>query len=127
MAPVDAPMIAAGLPFQALSPWGREAQSIAFFNTPDTDQLYSGVTNAVESSVAAAATEDWTTANEMIAAALNNADAKADAVLIRNLRLCERTQSLAVTRREAGQVELFLQRRLTDLALPNILSKTVRK
>ncbi len=34
MAPVDAPMIAAGLPSQALSPWGREAQSIAFFNTP---------------------------------------------------------------------------------------------
>ncbi len=46
-APVDAPMIAAGLPFQALSPWGREAQSIAFFNTPDTDQLYSGVTNRI--------------------------------------------------------------------------------
>lgn len=40
-------MIAAGLPFQALSPWGREAQSIAFFNTPDTDQLYSGVTNRI--------------------------------------------------------------------------------
>jgi hypothetical protein len=40
-------MIAAGLPFQALSPWGREAQSIAFFNTPDTDQLYSGVTNKI--------------------------------------------------------------------------------
>src|SRR5262252_618172 len=36
MAPVDAPMIAAGLPFQALSPWGRKAQSIAFFNTPST-------------------------------------------------------------------------------------------
>ena len=34
MAPVDAPMIAAGLPSQALSPCGREAQSIAFFNTP---------------------------------------------------------------------------------------------
>src|SRR6516225_2034132 len=49
MAPVDAPMIAAGLPFQALSPWGREAQSIAFFNTPDTDQLYSGVTNRIAS------------------------------------------------------------------------------
>src|SRR5437588_8168759 len=47
MAPVDAPMIAAGLPFQALSPWGGEAQSIAFFNTPDTDQLYSGVTNRI--------------------------------------------------------------------------------
>ena len=47
MAPVDAPMIAAGLPFQAVSPWGREAQSIAFFNTPDTDQLYSGVTNRI--------------------------------------------------------------------------------
>ena len=43
----DAPMIAAGLPSQALSPWGREAQSIAFFNTPDTDQLYSGVTNGI--------------------------------------------------------------------------------
>jgi len=41
------PMIAAGLPFQALSPWGREAQSIAFFNTPDTGQLYSGVTNRI--------------------------------------------------------------------------------
>src|SRR5437773_2870704 len=49
MAPVDAPMIAAGLPFQAASPWGREAQSIAFFNTPDTDQLYSGVTNRIAS------------------------------------------------------------------------------
>src|SRR5437667_9258322 len=47
MAPVDAPMITAGLPSQALSPWGREAQSIAFFNTPDTDQLYSGVTNRI--------------------------------------------------------------------------------
>src|SRR2546421_2762088 len=47
MAPVDAPMIAAGLPFQALPPWGREAQSIAFFNTPDMDQLYSGVTNRI--------------------------------------------------------------------------------
>src|SRR5205814_8922097 len=47
MAPVDAPMIAAGLPFQALSAWGGEAQSIAFFNTPDTDQLYSGVTNRI--------------------------------------------------------------------------------
>ena len=40
-------MIAAGLPFQALSPCGREAQSIAFFNTPDTDRLYSGVTNRI--------------------------------------------------------------------------------
>jgi hypothetical protein len=45
MAPVVAPMIAAGFPFRALSPWGREAQSIASFNTPETDQLYSGVTN----------------------------------------------------------------------------------
>jgi hypothetical protein len=30
----DAPMIAADFPDQALSPWGREAQSIAFFKTP---------------------------------------------------------------------------------------------
>ena len=30
----DAPMIAAGFPDQALSPWGRQAQSSAFFKTP---------------------------------------------------------------------------------------------
>ena len=33
-APRDAPMIAAVFPDQALSPWGRQAQSIAFFKTP---------------------------------------------------------------------------------------------
>src|SRR5262245_59926529 len=32
--PIDAPMIAAGLPLHALSPCGRDAQSMAFFRTP---------------------------------------------------------------------------------------------
>jgi hypothetical protein len=35
--PIDAPMIAAGFPAHALSPYGRDAQSIAFFNTPGTE------------------------------------------------------------------------------------------
>jgi hypothetical protein len=34
MAPIEAPIIAAGFPFHALSPYGRDAQSIAFFKTP---------------------------------------------------------------------------------------------
>ena len=33
-APVETPMTAAGFPDQALLPYGRAAQSIAFFNTP---------------------------------------------------------------------------------------------
>ena len=39
-----AEMIAAGLPARAESPWGREAQSIAFFKAPGAEALYSGVT-----------------------------------------------------------------------------------
>jgi hypothetical protein len=38
-------MTAAGLPAHALWPYGRDAWSIAFFNTPGTERLYSGVTN----------------------------------------------------------------------------------
>ena len=30
-------MIATGLPVQALSPYGRDAQSMAFFSTPGTE------------------------------------------------------------------------------------------
>jgi hypothetical protein len=34
MVPTDAPIIAAGFPLHALSPYGLDAQSIAFFSTP---------------------------------------------------------------------------------------------
>jgi hypothetical protein len=34
---MEAPMMAAGFPDQALSPYGRDAQSIAFFSTPETE------------------------------------------------------------------------------------------
>ena len=36
-------MTPAGLPSQTLWPYGREPMSIAFFRTPGTDRLYSGV------------------------------------------------------------------------------------
>ena len=39
----EAPIAAAGLPFRALSPAGREAQSSAFFSWPGIEWLYSGV------------------------------------------------------------------------------------
>src|SRR3954471_16866775 len=41
--PGDAPMMAAGLPFNALPRGGLDNQSIAFFSTPGTPWLYSGV------------------------------------------------------------------------------------
>src|SRR5699024_11406332 len=41
----DILMIAAGLLFQTLSVFGRDPTSNAFFNTPGTERLYSGVTN----------------------------------------------------------------------------------
>ena len=37
IAPIEAPMIATGFPAQALSPYGLEAQSIAFLSTPGTE------------------------------------------------------------------------------------------
>ena len=37
MVPTDAPMIATGLPDHALSPYGLDAQSIAFFKTPGAE------------------------------------------------------------------------------------------
>ena len=43
-------MIAAGFPFQTLSPYGREPTSKAFFNTAGIERLYSGVTNKTASS-----------------------------------------------------------------------------
>src|SRR5262249_4032923 len=41
--PVEAPMIATGLPVSGDASAGREAQSIAFLSTPGTPRLYSGV------------------------------------------------------------------------------------
>ncbi|CAA9519710.1 MAG: hypothetical protein AVDCRST_MAG45-2418 [uncultured Solirubrobacterales bacterium] len=41
--PVDAPMTAAGLLRRALSGYGREAQSSAFFSAPGGEALYPGV------------------------------------------------------------------------------------
>src|SRR5690606_631500 len=53
MAPPGAPMetltMPAGLPCQALSPYGREPQSRAFFRTPGIERLYSGVKNSTPS------------------------------------------------------------------------------
>jgi hypothetical protein len=41
--PGDALIIATGFPSNGLSPYGLDAQSIAFFRTPGTEKLYSGV------------------------------------------------------------------------------------
>jgi hypothetical protein len=45
IAPGDAPMTVEGLFLNEFVPYGRLAQSIAFFNPPGIDRLYSGVTN----------------------------------------------------------------------------------
>src|SRR5215472_18420767 len=42
-------MIPAGLPSQALWPYGRDATSMAFLSTPGIERLYSGVTNSTAS------------------------------------------------------------------------------
>ena len=52
--PVDAPMIATGLPLNGWS-GGREAQSMAFCSTPGTAWLYSGETKSSPSAAAMAA------------------------------------------------------------------------
>ncbi len=54
MRPVEAPMIAAGLPLNGWS-GGREAQSMAFCRTPGTAWLYSGETKRRPSAAAMAA------------------------------------------------------------------------
>ena len=45
-APGEVPITAAGLPSKALSPYGREAVSMAFLSTPGMERLYSAVTNS---------------------------------------------------------------------------------
>ena len=47
--PIDALIIATGLPSNELSPYGLDAQSIAFFSTPGTEKLYSGVAMRIAS------------------------------------------------------------------------------
>ena len=43
--PIDAPITAAGMWWNAFCPHGRDAQSMAFFSAPGMERLYSGVTN----------------------------------------------------------------------------------
>ena len=47
-------MTAAGMWSKEFCPHGRDAQSIAFFNAPGIDRLYSGVTNRTASTAAIA-------------------------------------------------------------------------
>ena len=53
--PGEVPITAAGLRESEFLPYGRLAQSIAFFSPPGIDRLYSGVTNSTASTVAIAA------------------------------------------------------------------------
>src|SRR5256885_12964815 len=52
MAPGDRLITAPGFPLHALWPYGREPTSMAFFSTPGTERLYSGVTNSTASAAA---------------------------------------------------------------------------
>src|SRR4051794_28563401 len=49
IAPMDAPIIPAGMWWNEFCPHGRDAQSIAFFSAPGMDRLYSGVTKSTAS------------------------------------------------------------------------------
>ena len=49
IAPGETLTTPAGLRLQELLPYGRDATSIAFFSTPGTPRLYSGVTNSTAS------------------------------------------------------------------------------
>src|SRR5688572_9650266 len=52
--PGEVPMTAEGLRAKELLPYGRLAQSIAFFKAPGIERLYSGVTNSTASTAASA-------------------------------------------------------------------------
>ena len=52
--PIEAPITAAGMWWKEFCPHGRDAQSMAFFNAPGIDRLYSGVTNRTASAAAIA-------------------------------------------------------------------------
>src|SRR4051812_5755957 len=53
--PGDVPMTPDGLRVNEFAPYGRLAQSIAFFSPPGIERLYSGVTNSTASTAAIAA------------------------------------------------------------------------
>lgn len=61
MAPIEAPIIADGFRVKAFSPYGRLAQSMAFFNPPGMERLYSGVTKSTASTWAIAALKSLAT------------------------------------------------------------------
>jgi hypothetical protein len=50
--PTEAPITAAGMWSKEFCPHGRDAQSIAFFNAPGIERLYSGVTKRIASTAA---------------------------------------------------------------------------
>ena len=50
--PTEAPITAAGMWSKEFCPHGRDAQSIAFFNAPGMERLYSGVTKSIASTAA---------------------------------------------------------------------------
>ncbi len=47
--PIETPKMPAGMPSHELSPQGREPWSMAFFNTPGIERLYSGVAKIIPS------------------------------------------------------------------------------
>src|SRR5690348_14825836 len=59
IAPGDVPMTAAALRENEFLPYGRLAQSIAFFNPPGIERLYSGVTKSTASTLAIAALKSF--------------------------------------------------------------------
>src|SRR4030095_9714606 len=64
IAPGDVPMTADGLRVNEFCPYGRLAQSIAFFNPPGIERLYSGVTNSTASHSEIACLNDFATAGK---------------------------------------------------------------
>src|SRR6476620_12179229 len=52
--PGDVPIVADGLRANEFLPYGRLAQSIAFFRPPGSERLYSGVTKSTASTAASA-------------------------------------------------------------------------
>src|SRR4029079_12339767 len=52
--PGDVPIVADGFRANAFLPYGRLAQSMAFFKPPGIERLYSGVTNSTASTAAIA-------------------------------------------------------------------------
>lgn len=65
MAPMEAPTSPLGLPANEFVPHGREAQSIAFFNAPGMERLYSGEMNSSPSEASMALLSSLPTAGNL--------------------------------------------------------------